>query len=993
MGRDSLLPRILLINSNPVESAWIITALSQKLPGWEIKEILNVEDLAQAIANANFDLVITDDNLSWATGIEVLQTIKEHHQACPVIMFTDSHDIATVVAAMKAGLDDYILKSPHQIDKLVQAIEQAIQKTSLSVDDSQATATALQESQQQYQTLVENSPDIIERFDTQLRHLYVSPSLTNISGIPAPVFLGKTCRELGMSPVMVNTWESAAKTLLQTGKKQIIEFEVETLNGIRDFEMAIAPELSYDNTIESILCISRDVTDRKAAEKALKSQAQQAQALNRVVQIIRSSLDLQTIFSTATAEVTQLLAVNRTSIIQYLPEQQIWKVLAVHRLDESIPDSIGLEIPDQGNLYAAQLKQQQVVRINGVDEINDPIHKQLAQKFTQVWLLTPIIVNGTIWGSLSLTKPESESPWKDEEVELSRKVADQLAIAVQQAQLYQQVQQELRERQQAEAALQKLNQELEQRVAERTQQLQQAEARFEQIFHASPYPIVIMSLLDQRFIEANEAFCQLFGYSREQLITQTPEDFTFFADPAYEGIIRQQILAKGSVRDLECAIRTRTGEIRTFLTSAECIHVDGIPCFLTTGNDITERKQAEATRQQQARKERLLRLITQEIRQFLDLDAILTTAVTEVRHTLSVDRAAVYRFHPDWSGSFIVESVSKGWKKLVSPDFQEVWEDSYLQQTQGGRYKNHETFAVSDIYTVGHQDCHIALLEQFQARAYAIAPIICGDSLWGLLAIYQNTAPRNWETWEIELLEQIGNQLAIAIQQSELYGQLQTELQERKEIEEKIRTSLKEKEVLLREVYHRVKNNMQMVSSLLSLQTNSIKDPAVLKLLTESQRRVKTMALIHERLYRSKNLSRINFAFYVPELVGNLVQSYTTVDSEIEVTLEVADLELDLDTAVPCGLIINELVSNALKYAFPQQKGEITLQFWLEDETDYYCLVVKDDGVGIPADFGSQCTTSLGMQLVYGLTEQIGGEIQLNRQRGSEFKIRFQKRS
>ncbi|WP_427156917.1 GAF domain-containing protein [Aliinostoc sp. HNIBRCY26] len=991
MSRDSLLPRILLINSNPVESDWIITALSQKLPGCEIEEILNVEDLAQAIANGNFDLVITDENLPWTTGIDVLKTIKEHRQACPVIMFADCDHVETIVAAMKAGLDDYVIKSPHQIDKLLQAIEQARQK--ISLDDSPATTTAWQKSQQPYQTLVENSPDIIVRFDTQLRHLYVSPSATKITGMPTRAFLGKTCGELGISAAIVQAWEKAAQTLLTTGEKQTIEFEFETLNGIRNFEAAIAPELSHDNMIESILCISRDVTDRKVAAQALKRQVQQAQALNRVVQIIRSSLDLQTIFSTATAEVTQLLAVNRTSIIQYLPEQQIWKVLAVHRLDESIPDTIGIEVPDQGNIYTAQLKQQQVVRINGVDEINDPIHKQLAQKFTQVWLLTPISVNGKVWGSLSLTKPESESPWKDEEVELSRKVADQLAIAVQQAQLYQQVQQELRERQQAEAALQKLNQELEQRVAERTQQLQQAEARFEQIFHASPYPIVITSLLDQRFIEVNEAFCQLFGYSREELITQPPEKFTFFADPVYGGMIRQQILAKGSVRDFECTICTKTGEIRTFLASAECIYVDGIPCFLTTGNDITERKQAEAARQQQARKERLLRLITQEIRQFLDLDAILTTTVTEVRHTLSVNRAAVYRFHPDWSGSFIVESVSKGWKKLVGADFQEVWEDSYLQQTQGGRYKNHETFAVSDIYTVGHQDCHIALLEQFQARAYAIAPIICGDCLWGLLAIYQNTAPRNWEAWEIELLEQIGNQLAIAIQQSELYGQLQTELQERKEIEEKIRTSLKEKEVLLREVYHRVKNNMQMVSSLLSLQTNSIKDPAVLKLLTESQRRVKTMALIHERLYRSKNLSRINFAFYVPELVGNLVQSYTTVDSEIQVTLEVANLELDLDTAVPCGLIINELVSNALKYAFPQQKGEITLQFWLEDETDYYCLVVKDDGIGIPADFDFQCTTSLGMQLVYGLTEQIGGEIQLNRQRGSEFKIRFQRRS
>ncbi|AFY46655.1 PAS domain S-box [Nostoc sp. PCC 7524] len=857
--------------------------------------------------------------------------------------------------------------------------------------DGQATETALQKSQQQYQTLVENSPDIIERFDPQLRHLYVSPALTQITGISSEVFLGKSCRELGMSEAMVNTWENAAQLLLSTGQKQIIEFEVETLQGLRAFEMAIAPELTHENVIESILCISRDVTERKAAEIALQRQAQQEQALNRVVQSIRSSLDLTTIFSTATAEVTNLLGVERTTIVQYLPDEQCWRIVAVHLLNESIPDPTGLEIPDEGNLYAAQLKQLQVVRINGMDEVQDPVNQKIAQSFPPVWLLTPIVVNGTIWGSLSLTKSATEIPWKNEEVELTKKVADQLAIAIQQAQLYQQVQQELIERQRAEAALQQLNQELEQRVQERTQQLQQAEARFEQIFQASPYPIVITSLQSRCFMEVNDAFCRLFGYSHEELIGHHVDEFTFLANPGDRGIIREQVLANGSVRDLECVIRSKTGEVRTFLASAEYIDVDGIPCCLTTGNDITERKQVEAARQQQARKEKLLRLITQEIRQSLDLDAILTTAVTEVRQTLLADRVVVYRFYPDWSGSCIVESVGAGWVKLVENDVPQVWEDSYLQATEGGRYKNHETFAVTDIYTVGHQDCHIAFLEKFQAKAYAIAPIFLGDHLWGLLAVYQNSAPRHWESWEIELLQQIANQLAIAIQQSELYQQLQTELQERRQIEEQIRASLKEKEVLLREIYHRVKNNMQMVSSLLNLQASSIEDPTILKLLTESQRRVKTMSLIHERLYRSKNLARINFATYIPELVNNLVQSYTSTHSRIRVKLEVADLELDLDTAVPCALIINEIVSNALKYAFPDHKGEIMLRFWWDDG-GYYCLVIKDNGVGIPAHIDPQCTASLGMQLVYGLTEQIGGTIQLHRQGGSEFKILFPKR-
>ncbi|NJM60480.1 MAG: PAS domain S-box protein [Oscillatoriales cyanobacterium RU_3_3] len=203
--------------------------------------------------------------------------------------------------------------------------------------------------------------------------------------------------------------------------------------------------------------------------------------------------------------------------------------------------------------------------------------------------------------------------------------------------------------------------------------------------------------------------------------------------------------------------------------------------------DISDRKQAEAELLQKSRQEKLLWIVTQAIRQYLDLNAILNTAVTEVKQTLQVDRAAIYRFNPDWSGDFAVESVAPGWVKLVEPGICKIWEDTYLQETQGGRFQNNETFVITDIYTAGLQPCHIELLEQFQARSYTIVPIFSGENLWGLLAIYQNAQPRHWRSWEIELVEQIANQLAIAIQQAELYTQLQIELQERKQAEATIR--------------------------------------------------------------------------------------------------------------------------------------------------------------------------------------------------------------
>ncbi|PSB01981.1 GAF domain-containing protein [Merismopedia glauca] len=197
--------------------------------------------------------------------------------------------------------------------------------------------------------------------------------------------------------------------------------------------------------------------------------------------------------------------------------------------------------------------------------------------------------------------------------------------------------------------------------------------------------------------------------------------------------------------------------------------------------DISDLKQAQISLQQQTRQKQLLWNITQKIRQSLDLNVVLNAAVEQVRQTLQVDRAAVYRFGPDWSGDFIVESIDGDWVKLVNPDVRKVWDDTHLQETQGGRFRNQETFVISDIYTAGLHSCHIDLLEQFQAKAYAVVPIFSGEILWGLLAIYQNATTRDWQTWEIELLQQIASQLAIALQQSQLYSQLEAELKERQQ--------------------------------------------------------------------------------------------------------------------------------------------------------------------------------------------------------------------
>jgi PAS domain S-box-containing protein len=214
------------------------------------------------------------------------------------------------------------------------------------------------------------------------------------------------------------------------------------------------------------------------------------------------------------------------------------------------------------------------------------------------------------------------------------------------------------------------------------------------------------------------------------------------------------------------------------------------------------------------------------------------------------------------------------------------------------------------------------------------------------------------------------------------------DITEKKISEEKIKQSLKEKEVLLKEVHHRVKNNLQVISSILNLQSSYVKDKKTLEILRESQNRIKSMAYIHESLYQTKDFSNINFTEYVTSLANNLVHSYQNFEGQVDLELKIQDIYLNLDIAIPCGLIINEILSNALKYAFPKnQKGKISIRLSLQDRQ--ITLVIRDNGIGLPSHIDYRNTESLGLQLVVTLVDQLGGSIKLDRLKGTKFTIVF----
>jgi PAS domain S-box-containing protein len=218
------------------------------------------------------------------------------------------------------------------------------------------------------------------------------------------------------------------------------------------------------------------------------------------------------------------------------------------------------------------------------------------------------------------------------------------------------------------------------------------------------------------------------------------------------------------------------------------------------------------------------------------------------------------------------------------------------------------------------------------------------------------------------------------------------DITERKRTEERIRASLREKEVLLKEIHHRVKNNLQVISSLLSLQAEYLKDESMLKIMRESQNRVKSMALVHEKLYQSQNLASIEFGEYVRELVTQLSRSYGINPDLIRLNISTDAIDLAVDRAIPCGIIVNELVTNALKYAFPGGRHG-TIDVLLHNLADGKIrLVIRDDGVGLPRDLELHNASSLGLTLVYMLADQVQGELAISRDgAGTEFSLTFRK--
>jgi signal transduction histidine kinase/DNA-binding NarL/FixJ family response regulator/PAS domain-containing protein len=344
----------------------------------------------------------------------------------------------------------------------------------------------------------------------------------------------------------------------------------------------------------------------------------------------------------------------------------------------------------------------------------------------------------------------------------------------------------------------------------RTQARQESENQFHRLLDEMHIGVLLLNT-EAEILTHNQAAIQLLRLSGDSLVGQIfGVNWSLFQEngtpyPLAELPMQRAIALGRSIHDVVLQTTDSSSKSRRWLLvnvefqSPENEQGERLICTIS---DITQQKQAEAALQETVEREQASARVIQRMRQTLDLPNIFKATTQELRQVVNCDRTLVYRFKPDWSGELVSESVASGWQALLAaqglqPELTQVAvgspgcqarglnndtnliQDTYLQSTQGGIYRQGTSYlAVRDVYTAGFDPCYLELLERFQARAYIIVPIFCCSQLWGLLAAYQNSGPRDWETAEVKMVVQIGIQLGVAIQQAELFAQTQQQAQE-----------------------------------------------------------------------------------------------------------------------------------------------------------------------------------------------------------------------
>ncbi len=556
---------------------------------------------------------------------------------------------------------------------------------------------------------------------------------------------------------------------------------------------------------------------------------------------------------------------------------------------------------------------------------------------------------------------------------------------------------------------------------------------------------------DARFFYVNDAACQTLGYSREELVGMSvPEIDPTFPEEVFSRFWQQ--LKEKRAMTFEARHRSKDGRTYPVEIRANYVVFDGKEYNCAFATDISERKAAEEALRESEHKYRSIIEhapfgITRSTKdgKLLSVNPALASilkydSAQELKETINLSNIQDVLFPKPSERAPLVEEILAGdtWYVFNNPlrckDGSVVTCRVHSRRIldEDGRTSEFESYQENITDQLMAEQALRESEEKFRVLAETSPTAICiyqGESItyanpaterlfgysvdelcrmkfwdWaqedfkdlirtrGLARLAGEPVPGQYEA---RYVTKSGEERCVLVSAGVMESKGQPtgvacflDISERKRAEEQLKTSLGEKEVLLREIHHRVKNNLQVVSSLLYLQAQKFSDPVLQACFLESQNRICSMALAHEQLYQSKNLSEVSVKAYVASLVEQLCQIFHCSDQEIACCLEIEDIELHIEKIIPCGLLITELLSNAYKHAFVDDRiGKITISIkGCDSEME---LSVADDGIGFPADIDYRQASTLGLQLVTALVDQLNGTLELDRSCGTLFRVRF----
>lgn len=852
-------------------------------------------------------------------------------------------------------------------------------------------------------------------------------------------------------------------------------------------------------TCEAFHRASNTVMERIQLMQQLDQQQEQQRLLGAIALRIRQSLSLEVVLKTAVDEVREFLKADRVLVYQ-LQADLFGHVLAESVLPEWT-SCLNLALQDicllKNNSTTYDQKYQSAVANIRTAGLSDCYIQMLERFQVKAKMVVPIFsytqqsegVNPSLngdhlpWGLLIAHQCSTPRHWHKSEIELLDQLAVQMAIAIQQAELYQN--------------LQTLNTQLEAKVEERTTELQASERKFRAIFEQN-FQFISLLMPDGMLMEINQAPIDFVGAKRSDFIGKLFWDTpTWNMFPELQQRLQTAIASarEGNFVRYEVHLPNFAGMVKTFDFSLKPIRDEEnqVIFLLAESRDITERKQAAETLQklnqqlelrvegrnvdleqannklrQEIAQRQIIEATVLQLQQRLEFliysspGAIYTSTISDNHQTTFISGNVKALFGYDaaeftTNSSFWLDHVHPEDKNLVLGEMRQLLEKDqvnveYRFLNKNGIYRwvfdqsslvrdehLHPVEAIgywldisdrkqAELEIIQNRDLREAIFNESADAIFLVDPkslliIDCNQRAVELFEAVSKTELINTEghslqryqftpeelkniakemkrqgfwSQEIEYITHKGNlfwgnlalkQISVALKAMNLVRV--SDISNRKESEEKIRRSLEEKETLLKEIHHRVKNNLQIISSLLRMQSRRPLDEATSILFQESQNRVQSMALIHEQLYQSPDISQIDFQDYISSLTNNLFRSYGISQRVISLQIETNHINLTLDTAIPCGLIINELVSNSLKYAFkPGQKGKILINLQSANENTV-TLTVTDNGIGIPEALNWENSHTLGLRIVHNLTKQLKGKITLERDRGTTFQITF----